>query len=209
MGMSTSSGRDAFAGASPPPGRGPLGNHTMSAALARNWWAVALRGVFGIVFGLVALSVPAAVMLTLALFFAGYLLADGVFAIVAAVRGALALARGGFLLAEGVRDIAMGLRAATFPGGAVLAFVLVTAAWALLTGGLMLGAAFRLHATHGRVWLALGGVVSLIWGVMLLLAPLAGALVLTWWLGAYAIVFGVVLLVLGLRLRPHRAATML
>jgi uncharacterized membrane protein HdeD (DUF308 family) len=172
--------------------------------LARNWWAVALRGVFGILFGLVALTVPAAVMLSLALVFAAYLLADGVLAIVAAVRAAQSHDRWGLMLTEGILDITMGLLAALFPAGAVLAFVLATAAWALLTGGLMLGAAFRLSASHGRWWLAFGGIISLIWGILLLLAPVAGALVLTWWLGGYAIVFGVALLVLGFRLRGFR-----
>jgi len=174
---------------------------SMSAALARNWWAIALRGVFGILFGLVALAVPTAVMLSLALLFAAYLLADGVLAIVASVRAAQSHERWGLLLTEGIVDLAMGILVLMFPAGAVLGFVLATAAWALVTGGLMLSAAFRLHAAHGRWWLALGGVVSLLWGVVLILAPLVGALVLTWWLGFYAIAFGVVLLVLAFRLR--------
>ena len=110
----------------------------------------------------------------------------------------------GLLLAEGVIDLAMGILVLLFPAGAVLGFVIATAAWALLTGGLMLGAAFRLHASHGRWWLGLAGVVSLLWGVVLILTPFAGALVLTWWLGGYAIVFGVSLLVLAFRLRGHR-----
>ncbi|MCK8787861.1 DUF308 domain-containing protein [Roseomonas sp. NAR14] len=173
----------------------------MSALLAQNWWAVALRGVCGIVFGLIALVLPGAAMLSLALFFAAYLLVDGSFGIVAAVRAARTGERWGLLLAEALLNLAMGLIAFFFPAGAVLAFVLVTAAWALITGGLMLGAAFRLARSHGRIWLALGGIVSIIWGVLLVLAPIAGALVLTWWLGGYAIAFGVVLLVLAFRLR--------
>jgi len=91
--------------------------------------------------------------------------------------------------------------ALVLPSMAVVAFVLLTAAWALLTGGLMLAAAFRLHVSHGRWWLALGGIVSLVWGVLLVIAPMIGAVVLTWWLGGYAIVFGIVLLVFGFRLR--------
>jgi uncharacterized membrane protein HdeD (DUF308 family) len=182
-------------------------NDAMSAALARNWWAIALRGVIAIIFGLMAFAVPGAVILSLAFLFGIYLLLDGAFAIVAAVRAATHHERWGLLLAEGIADIIMGLIALVFPGGAVLAFVLITAVWALLSGGLMLSAAFRLHATHGRLWLALGGIVSLIWGVMLVIAPLVGALVLTWWLGAYAIVFGVMLLVLAFRLRAHGTST--
>src|SRR5436190_1161303 len=126
-------------------------DHAMSAVLARNWWAVALRGVAGIVFGLIALFVPAAAMLTLALLFAAYLFVDGVFGIVAAVRAAQHHERWGLLLAEGVLNVVMGIIVYMFPAGAVLGFVLATAAWALLTGGLMIGSSFRLHGTHGRL----------------------------------------------------------
>jgi uncharacterized membrane protein HdeD (DUF308 family) len=176
-------------------------NDAMSAALARNWWAVALRGIFGILFGLAALSVPGAVMLSLAWLFAIYLLADGIAAITAALRAAEHHERWGLLLAEGVAGILMGIIAFLFPGGAVLGFVIVTAVWALISGAMMLAASFSLHHTHGRIWLALGGVVSLLWGILLLAAPLLGALVLTWWLGAYALVFGITLLILAFRLR--------
>lgn len=206
--MSTSlyNGSDtASPSSSPEPDGGRFDrNGAMSALLAQNWWAVALRGVAAILFGLVALLVPGAAMLSLALVFAAYLLADGVFGIVAAVRAARAHERWGLLLTEGIFNLLMGLVAAFFPTGAVLGFVLATAAWALLTGGLALGAGFRLEASHGRWWLVLAGIVSLLWGIVLVVAPLAGALVLTWWLGAYAIAFGVALLVLAFRLRRQR-----
>jgi uncharacterized membrane protein HdeD (DUF308 family) len=173
----------------------------MSAALARNWWAVALRGVLAILFGIVALLTPGVVLLSLALAFGVYLLADGVLAIVSAIRAARAHERWGLLLAEGVLNIAMGLLALLFPVGAAFGFVLATAAWAIVSGVMMVGAGFRLEARRGRVWLILGGIVSTIWGVMILLAPVLGAVVLTWWLGAYAFAFGVALLVLAFRLR--------
>ena len=178
-----------------------------SATLARNWWAIALRGVGGIVFGIIALLMPVAVVLTLAWVFAFYLLFDGIFAIVSAFRAAQHHERWGMLLAEGVLNIILAAVIWLFPFGAVLGFVLVVAAWALLTGGLMLASAFSLHASHGRFWLALGGIVSLLYGLLLVAAPLAGALVLTWWLGAYAIVFGISLLVLGFQLRARHGDT--
>jgi uncharacterized membrane protein HdeD (DUF308 family) len=176
----------------------------MSRHLADNWWAFALRGVAAILLGLVALWMPAAAMLTLAYVFAAYLLVDGVFALISAIRAVRHHARWGLLVAEGILNLVMGLVAAAVPAAAVVGFVLITAAWALLTGGLMLAAAFNLHVTHGRWWLALGGLVSMVWGVMLLIAPLIGALVLTWWLGAYAIVFGVAMLMLAFQLRGQR-----
>ena len=182
----------------------PAASDAMSAVLAQNWWLIALRGVFAILFGIVAFAAPGAVMLTLALFFAAYLLVDGVIGIAAAVRAARAQERWGLLLAEGALNIVMGLIAGIFPVSAVLAFVFVTAAWALITGGLMLAAAFKLTQAHGRLWLALGSIVSVIWGVLLVIV---GAVVLTWWLGAYALVFGIALLVLAFQLRAHRDDT--
>jgi uncharacterized membrane protein HdeD (DUF308 family) len=90
------------------------------------------------------------------------------------------------------------------PGLTVLALVLIIAAWAIITGALELVAAFRLDIQHGRIWLAASGVASIVLGGLLIVAPLAGAVVLTWWLGAYALVFGAALLVLAFRLRSRR-----
>jgi len=185
----------------------PSREDRMCAQLARNWWLIGIRGLLGILFGLIALFAPAAALLSLALLFAAYLLVDGVFGIVAAVRAAGHGERWGWLLAEGVLNVVVGCIAAAFPAAAVLAFIVMTAVWALLSGGMMIVSAFRLHLTHGRWWLMLGGVASAIFGILLLIAPMMGALVLTWWLGAYAIVFGVALLVLAFRLRSHRDGT--
>jgi uncharacterized membrane protein HdeD (DUF308 family) len=178
----------------------------MSEALARNWWAIALRGALAIVFGLVTFILPGATMLSLVLFFAAYALVDGVFAIVAAVRSARSHERWGLLVLEGIVGIVAGVIALLWPGLTILTFVLLVAAWALVSGALMSVAAFRLQLDHGRWWLVLGGVASIVYGLLLIAAPLIGALVLTWWLGAYALVFGVLLLILAVRLRARRNA---
>ena len=94
--------------------------------------------------------------------------------------------------------------AAEVSASAVLAFVLLTAVWSLATGGLMVWSAFTLSLEHGRWWLVLSGVVSIIFGILLVIAPLVGALVLTWWLGAYALIFGIALLVLAFKLRARK-----
>lgn len=191
-----------------PFGAGPLSGmldrDAMNATLARHWWAIVLRGVIAVLFGIIALASPVAIMLSLALLFGIYMLIDGVIGLVASVRAVVSHGHWGALLAEAVLNILMGLIALFIPGAAVLVFVLLMAAWALISGGLMLVAAVKLHASHGRWWLGLGGVVSLIWGVLLVASPLMGAVVLTWWLGIYAIVFGIALLVCGWRLRGQR-----
>jgi uncharacterized membrane protein HdeD (DUF308 family) len=128
---------------------------------------------------------------------------DGILAIVAAVRAARAHERWGLLTFEGVVNILTAAVAILWPGITVVAFVLLVAAWAIVTGVLALGAAFRLNIDHGRWWLIIGGFASLAYGVLLIIAPLIGALVLTWWLGAYALVFGIALLVLAFRLKAR------
>jgi uncharacterized membrane protein HdeD (DUF308 family) len=176
----------------------------MNAVLARNWWLVAARGVIAILFGLFALLLTGPTMLSLVLFFSAYMLVDGAFAITSAIRAARANERWGLLVLEGVADIAAGVIAFLWPGITLLAFVLVIAAWAIVSGGLMWAAAYQLKRDHGRWWLVAGGIISVVYGALLVVAPLIGAVVLTWWIGAYAIVFGIALLVLSFRLREHR-----
>jgi len=173
------------------------------ALLAENWWAIAIRGVLGIGFGLVALFLPGATMLSLVLVFAAYAFADGIFGLVSAFRAARQHERWGYLTLEALVNIATAAIAVLWPDMTVLAFVLLVAFWAILSGVLMLAAAFELQRVNGRGWLVLGGLVSVLYGVLLVGAPLLGAVVLTWWLGAYAIVFGVSLLVLSFRLRAQ------
>ena len=203
-------GASETSGAAPPsdlPRTGPARLDAMSAMLARNWWLVALRGLLAILFGAIAFVAPGAFVLSLVLFFSAYMLVDGVFGIVAAVRAARQHERWGFLLLEGLLDLVVGVAAFLVPAAAVWAFVLLVAAWAILSGGLMIAAAFRLHLDYGRWWLGLGGLVSVLFGIVLLINPGMSALVLTWWLGAYAVAFGVMLLILGFRLRSRHAET--
>jgi uncharacterized membrane protein HdeD (DUF308 family) len=175
-----------------------------NAVLADNWWAVALRGLFAILFGIIAFAMPGAAMLALALIFGAYSIADGIFNIVLAVRGARQHERWGPLLVNGLLGILIGVIAAIWPGITVLAFVFMVGAWALLSGGLTFGAALGMKISHGRWWLVFGAIISMIYGLLLFASPLIGALVLTWWVGAYALVFGVTLIVLAFRLRSHR-----
>ena len=176
----------------------------LSEVLAERWWVVGLRGIFGIIFGLICLLVPAAAILALVLLFSAYMLVDGGLAIYSGIKAAQNGERWGLLILEGVVDIGAGVVAFLWPGITAVAFVLLIAIWALVSGALMLVAAFRLNIDHGRWWLALGGIASIIFGVVLLIAPVVGAVVLTWWLGAYALVFGVLLLVLAFQLHSRR-----
>jgi uncharacterized membrane protein HdeD (DUF308 family) len=123
------------------------------------------------------------------------------------VRAASNHQRWGLLVLEGILNILVGVIAFMMPGLTVLFFVTMMAVWSLITGVLMIVAAFKLNPTYGRGWLIFSGIVSVLFGVALLIAPLVGAVVLTWWLGAYALVFGVSLLVLAFKLKGRRDGT--
>ena len=179
-----------------------------NAVLADNWWALALRGVFAVLFSVFAFAEPGATMLGLVLVFGAYSFVDGLCNVVVAVRGARRHERWGLLLLNGVFGIMIGIGSVLWPGISVLAFVFIVAAWAIVSAGLTLGAAASLKITHGRWLLVFGGIVSLIYGVLLVASPLIGALVLTWWVGAHALVFGVSLVALAFRLRKYRGGHM-
>jgi uncharacterized membrane protein HdeD (DUF308 family) len=172
--------------------------------LVQNWWLFTLRGIFGIIFGCIALVFPGATMLSLVLLFSAYMLVDGVAGIISAARAIRKKDRWGLLLFEGLLNIAVGIVAFLWPGITVIAFVLLVAAWAIVSGAMMTAAAFRLNAAHGRWWLVLGGLLSLAYGALLVAAPLIGAIVLTWWMGAYALAFGVALVVFSFKLRSRQ-----
>jgi uncharacterized membrane protein HdeD (DUF308 family) len=177
------------------------------AGLARNWWALVIRGLIAVVFAALAFLSPALTLGSLVLVFGAYAFVDGIFAIIAAGRAAAAHERWGLLLAEGVVGVGVGLASFAMPGLAIVVIVTLIAAWAIVSGALMLASAFRLDARHGHWLMGLGGAVSIVWGIALWLWPIAGAVVLTVWLGAYALIFGVSMIALGLRLRAcHRGA---
>ena len=176
----------------------------MNDMLANNWWAVALRGIVAILFGIAAFAMPFVTMLSLVVVFAAFSFVDGVFGIIMSVRGARKGERWIWLLLSGFLGIVASAVAVLWPGITVLAFVILVAAWALVSGTFMLISAFRLKIDHGRVWLVIGGIASIVFGILLVISPFIGALVLTFWTGAHALVLGATLLVLAYKLRSHR-----
>src|ERR1700720_3968071 len=125
--------------------------------LVQNWWLFTLRGIVGIIFGCIALIFPGPTMLSLVIFFSAYMLVDGIAGIISAVRAIRRKEdRWGLLIFEGLLDIAVGVLAFLWPGITVVAFVWLIAAWAIVSGGLMTAAGFRLNIDHGRWWLILG-----------------------------------------------------
>jgi uncharacterized membrane protein HdeD (DUF308 family) len=171
--------------------------------MTRNWWAVAIRGALAVLFGVLAFAWPGITVLVLVTLFGAYALVDGAIAIAHAVRGGGAAAgRRGWLVVEGIAGVAAGVIAFAWPAITALALVLLIAAWAVVTGIVEIFVAIRLRRELEGEWLlALGGGASIVAGVLLAARPGVGALAVVWLIAAYAIVFGIVLLALAVRLR--------
>ena len=166
--------------------------------LTQKWWAVALRGILAIVFGIVALAFPGATLVSLAVVFGAYAFVSGVLTIVSASghRGREA----SWYVVEGTIGIAVGVATFFFPGMAAQALVLLIGVWAILTGIFEVIAGFELPIK--RDWLlVIAGIASIVFGVLVFVYPATGALAITWLIGLYALVYGVTMLVFGIRLR--------
>lgn len=172
--------------------------------MAKDWWLLALRGFFAVLFGIVALVLPGATILALVLLFSAYMLVDGVVALYTAIRAMWRRESWGMPLLQGIASIAAAAVAFLWPGITVVAFVILVAAWSIVSGCLMMVGAYNVDRSYGRGWLVFGGLLSVLFGFMLIFAPLIGAVVLTWWIGAYAFVLGITLVVLAFRLRSQR-----
>jgi uncharacterized membrane protein HdeD (DUF308 family) len=167
---------------------------------SRHWWTFLLRGLAAVLFGVLAFAWPSLTLTVLVLFWGAYALVDGVLALVAAFRTQHDHRWG--LLLEGIVGIGAGVVTFVYPDLTALVLVYIIGAWALITGVLELVAAVRLRRIiENEFWLVLGGIASVLFGVVLFIAPGAGALALVWLIAAYAIVFGV--LMIGLSLRLH------
>jgi len=185
-------------------------------ALVRNWWVVLLRGMAGVLFGIVTFAAPGLSLAVLVLLFGAYAFADGILAIVTAVRhrhGSGVSWGWGTVLSQGFAGIVAGALTLVWPGITALVLLYLIAAWAVVTGALEVAAAIRLRRVLEHEWLlVLSGLLSVALGLFLMSFPLSGALVVVLWIGAYALVSGVLLIVLALRLRswgrthtPHPA----
>jgi len=176
---------------------------TMLPALAGNWWALLVRGIAAVLFGLAAFFWPGLTLFVLIVFFGAYALVDGILALVAGMRSSGG--RRGLLLAEGVLGVLAGLVAFFWPGMTALVLLYVIAAWAIFTGILKVVMAISLRRELENEWLmALSGVLSVLFGLILAILPGVGLLSLVWLIGIYALIFGVALIVLGFRVRGHR-----
>jgi len=176
-------------------------------ALAKNWWMLLLRGIAAILFGVLAFVWPGLTLITLILLYGAFAFVDGVFAIGAAVMGHGPAAPRWWLALAGLCGVVIGIMTFAWPGVTALVLLIFIASWAIVTGILEIIGAIQLRKEIDNEWLLiLSGVISVLFGLGLLIAPGAGALALVWVIGLYAIVAGVIYIALAFRLRKHASA---
>lgn len=184
--------------------------HPLSDALAARWWAIVLRGLCSLLFGLFALLRPDAGLVALTLAFGIFILSDGILSILAAFRGDLPEDRG-WLAVSGAVGMAAGAAIVLMPELTATLVVLFVAVWAMSVGGVEIAAAIKLRREMTREWLLVAaGVLSLLFGILIALAPAEGAFILVFLIAMASIVRGTFLISLGIRLRgwlSHHAAT--
>ena len=174
--------------------------------LSRYWWAFVVRGIVAILFGILAYAWPGITLATLIIFFGVYVLIDGILLVIKTIGNWGERDDRWLLLLEGLLGIGIGVITFVAPGITAIGLIFYIAAWSLATGVLEIAAAIRLRKEiQGEGWMILSGIASIVFAVLVMFFPGAGALGLLWLIAAYAIIFGVMLVILGIKLRGHRS----
>jgi len=173
--------------------------------LAKYWWLILLRGIVAIIFGVLAFAWPGITLITLILFYGAFALADGVLALGHAIMGGNVGSRW-WLALVGIAGIAAGLVTFLMPGVTALVLLIFIACWAIALGIFQIIGAIRLRKEIDNEWLiGLSGALSILIGIILLVAPGPAILGLIWLIASCSIVFGIMLVMEAFKLKKHAA----
>ncbi|MET7460688.1 HdeD family acid-resistance protein [Nonomuraea sp. NPDC005501] len=173
--------------------------------IARIWWLILIRGIAALLFGILALIWPGKTLLIVVIFFGAYAIVEGIFAIFAGARHN-ARSRA-WLIISGILGVLAGIVAFLWPGITSLALLYVVAFWAIFAGITEIVAGIQLRKVVDNEWmLIIGGILSVIFGVLLLIWPGAGLLTLIWLVGVFAIVYGIAMIALSFRVKKLQPA---
>ncbi len=173
-----------------------------SSPIVRHWWALVLRGILAVIFGILVLVWPGIALASLVLVIGVYFFVDGLFAVAGSLTHREHYQHWWLTLIEGIIGIIAGIVAFVYPGLTAFTLLYIIGFWAILTGVFEVLAAFRLREVIHKEWiLALVGIVSLLFGLFILFFPGEGALAILGIIAGYAILSGVLMILLGIRLR--------
>ena len=179
---------------------------TLLQTMGRMWWLVLLRGLAAIVFGILAWAWPGVTLITLVLFWGAYALVDGVAALVGGWQTKDSGKPMWQIVLVGIVGIAAGIFTFVQPGVTAVALLILIAAWAIVNGVFEIAAAIRLRKEIENEWLLiLSGVLSIAFGIFMIVNPGAGAMAVLWLIGVFAIAYGALLVMLSFKLKKHAA----
>jgi uncharacterized membrane protein HdeD (DUF308 family) len=166
-------------------------------AFAKNWWVLLIRGILAVLFAVMAFTLPGLTLVTLVLLYGIYSFADGLTAIWVCGQ-----ARAWWFVLLGILGVVVGVFTFIYPGITAVALLYLIAAWAIVRGVFEIVTAIQLRKEISNEWmLIIAGILSVLFGVALVAKPAAGALAVVWIIGAYAFIFGLMMIVLAFRLR--------
>jgi uncharacterized membrane protein HdeD (DUF308 family) len=175
---------------------------TAADLLTRHWWVLALRGLAGVIFGVLTFLWPGMTLFVLVVLFGAYALVNGIFSFMLAAKAPKGYPNFGSLILAGIFGVLAGLITLFWPGITAFSLLIVIAAWAIVNGIMEIYYAIKLRKEIKGEWLlALAGILSVIFGVLLLLNPFVGAIVLVLWIGSFAVVFGILLMILAFKMK--------
>jgi len=176
----------------------------MKKYLAKYWWVFLLRGLFSVIFGVLAFVMPGLTIATLVIVWGAYALVDGIFALYASATGGTKPGDHWLVGLQGLIGLAAGVITLIMPGVTALGLLIAIAAYSLVVGVLQIAAAIKLREEiEGEFWLGLSGLVSILFGMFVIARPGEGALAVIWIIGGYAIIFGVFLISFAFRIKGH------
>ncbi len=175
--------------------------------LAQHWWVFLLRGIFALIFGILAIAMPGITMITLVMVVGIYLFADGIVSLYTAISGQAHGDDRWLIALQGLVGVVIGLIAFFMPGITAVGLVLAIAAWSLVIGVLQIVAAIRLRKEiSNEFWLGLSGLISILFAFFLIARPGEGALAVIYIIATYAILFGIFLIAFAFRVRNRVTA---
>ena len=174
----------------------------MKQHLAKYWWVFLLRGIFSVIFGILAFVMPGLTIATLVIVWGAYALVDGVFSLYASATGGTKADDHWLVGLQGLIGLAAGIITLIMPGVTALGLLIAIAAWSLVVGVLQIAAAIKLRKEiEGEFWLGLSGLISILFGLFIIARPGEGALAVIWIIGSYALIFGVFLVAFAFRIK--------
>ena len=175
--------------------------------LAKHWWIYLLRGIFGVLFGILAFAMPAITLVYLVLIWGAYALVDGITSLWSAITGKSDEENRWLVGLQGLIGVVAGVITFTMPAITGIGLLMLIAAWSLATGVLQIVSAIKLRKEiTGEFWLGLSGLISILFAFFVMARPGAGALAIIWIIGSYAIIFGIVLIAFAFRVKGEAKA---